>query len=103
MQCTSPRHTFRHRFKHSRPGRRWLHGNMLTGTIPDAWAGPGSFTVLRELTLSDNPSLTGTLPDYWGSRADCLPELQTVNISGTGLSGPLPPQWGPYPAKLQEL
>ena len=82
---------------------RWLHGNNLSGMLPDAWAAPTSFTVLKEVTLGDNPGLTGTLPAAWGARPDALPLLERINASRTGLSGPLPPEWGPYPSQLTEL
>ena len=47
--------------------RSTLHGNDLTGGLPEAWAQPGSFMVLKQLTLSDNPRLGGTLPAAWVS------------------------------------
>lgn len=56
--------------------RSTLHGNNLTGGLPLGWAQPGSFTVLKMLTLSDNPRLGGTLPADWVSvqaAALCLP------------------------------
>lgn len=55
---------------------RTLHGNNLTGGLPDAWAAPGSFTALEQLTLSDNPHLGGTLPLSWGNQSEALPSLQ---------------------------
>lgn len=79
-----------------------LHGNLLTGTLPPEWGEPGSFTVLKQLTLSDNPGLNGTLPAAWGAANDSLPQLQDLNVSNTGLSGPLP-EWGPYPRNLRAL
>ena len=52
--------------------RSFLHGNNLTGGIPDTWAALGSFTVLKQLTLSDNPNLGGTLPAAWGNTSEAL-------------------------------
>ncbi|KAL4424194.1 hypothetical protein ABPG75_001495 [Micractinium tetrahymenae] len=79
----------------------YMHGNQLTGSLPAAFADPGSFTALRELTLSDNP-LTGPLPPAWGARAGALPALQLLNLSNAGLSGPLP-EWGPGLQDLRSL
>ena len=61
---------------YSLPRSRTLHGNNLTGGLPDAWAAPGSFTALEQLTLSDNPLLGGTLPLSWGNQSEALPALQ---------------------------
>lgn len=73
----------------------YLHGNQLTGGLPAAWAGAESFSVLRELTLSEN-LLGGTLPMEWGLGPDAMPALRAVNLSLTGLTGTLPEQWGAY-------
>lgn len=78
-----------------RAARRYLHGNQLTGGLPAAWAGAESFSVLRELTLSEN-LLGGTLPMEWGLGPDAMPALRAVNLSLTGLTGTLPEQWGAY-------
>lgn len=67
---------------------------QLMGTLPEAWAAYGSFTVLTTLTLHSN-KFSGGLPDAWRA----LPALETLNISDAGLGGPLP-AWGPDPAKL---
>jgi hypothetical protein len=90
---------------HRHPPRRScssLHGNRLTGSLPPEWAAPGSFTVLKQLTLSDNPGLVGSLPPAWGAHPEALPALEDLNVSNTGLSGPLPP-WGPHPRRLRAL
>ncbi|KAI3425130.1 hypothetical protein D9Q98_008902 [Chlorella vulgaris] len=79
-----------------------LHGNRLTGTLPLEWGAPGAFTVLKQLTLSDNVGLVGTLPAAWGASNDSLPLLEDFNVSRTGLSGRLP-EWGPYPTSLRAL
>jgi hypothetical protein len=79
-----------------------LHGNRLTGTLPLEWGLPGAFTVLKQLTLSDNVGLVGTLPAAWGASNDSLPLLEDFNVSRTGLSGRLP-EWGPYPTNLRAL
>lgn len=75
-----------------------MHGNRLTGSLPEAFGSPGAFTALRELTLSDNP-LSGSLPAAWGNHSEALPALHLLNLSNTGLAGPLP-DWG---AGLQAL
>ncbi len=59
------------------PACSTLHGNNLTGGLPAGWAQPGSFQVLKQLTLSDNPLLGGTLPPDWVS-------LQVVEGHGPG-------------------
>lgn len=81
---------------------RTLHGNNFTGGMPDAWAAPGMFPALKELTLSDNPQLGGTLPPAWGHSAEAWPSLQRLNVSNCGLTGRLPP-WGPGPKSLVKL
>ena len=80
---------------------RFLHGNDLSGTLPAAWAQPGSYTVLKYLTLSDNPRMSGPLPAEWGAatQGGALSQLRLLNASCCGLSGPLP-AWG---AGLQSL
>ena len=54
----------------------------------------GSFTTLKQLTLSDNPFLGGSLPPEWGAADYALPALQDLNISNSGLGGTLPAEWG---------
>ena len=75
----------------------YLHGNDLSGTLPAEWAQPGSFTVLKHLTLSDNPRLGGGggLPLEWGqaSQDGALAQLRELELANTSLSGPLP-AWG---------
>lgn len=63
---------------------------------------PGSFMVLKQLTLSDNPHLGGTLPLAWGNHSEALPALQDVNVSNCNFSGALP-AWGPGLQKLRVL
>lgn len=63
--------------------RSTLHGNNLTGGLPLGWAQPGSFNVLKMLTLSDNPYLGGTLPADWVSAqaaALCLPAAAAAGV-----------------------
>lgn len=76
-----------------RPPFRYLHGNDLTGSLPAGWAQPASFTVLRYLTVSDNPRMRGSLPLAWGDTLEALSQLGNLNLSNAGLVGPLP-AWG---------
>lgn len=75
------------------PPRPAQHGNNLTGGLPDAWAQPGSFQTLEQLTLSANPRLGGTLPASWGNSTVALQALVDLNVSHSALTGTLPP-WG---------
>lgn len=80
----------------------YLHGNQLTGGLPEAWGQPGAFEALRQLTLGGNP-LGGGLPAAWGDTPGALPQLQALNASAAGLAGPLPGWGGGGLQRLQEL
>jgi hypothetical protein len=82
---------------------RYLHGNNLTGGLPPQWAMNGSFTTLKQVTLSDNPLLGGSLPPEWGAADFALPALQDINVSNSGLGGTLPAEWGPGLQSLRFL
>ncbi|KAI3430353.1 hypothetical protein D9Q98_004948 [Chlorella vulgaris] len=71
----------------------YTHGNRLTGGVPAQWAANGSFTNLKELTVSGNP-LGGELPVEWGLGPQAFPSLQSLNMSNANLSGTLPAEWG---------
>ena len=87
-----------------------------TGTLPSAWADPGTLTRLLVLVLDRN-NLTGTLPGTWANgfrRVNTLwlgnnhfhgslpatwaednawPNLKELLLDNTHLGGELPPQW----------
>ncbi|PRW57887.1 water chloroplastic isoform A [Chlorella sorokiniana] len=67
----------------------------LEGSLPDAWAAPGSFPNLTQLVLSNN-RLNGTLPAAWAT-PDALQALSDVFLEGNRLSGSLPEAWGSTP------
>jgi hypothetical protein len=59
---------------------RYTHGNRLTGGVPAQWAANGSFTNLKELTVSGNP-LGGALPVEWGLGPQAFPSLQVSHCA----------------------
>lgn len=59
---------------------RYTHGNRLTGGVPAQWAANGSFTNLKELTVSGNP-LGGELPVEWGLGPQAFPSLQVSDCT----------------------
>ncbi len=73
------------------------HTNHLTGTLPEAWADPGSFPALTSLTL-DLSNLSGILPPAWGNNGS-FPVFDSLSLgpflsSGVApLAGPLPKAW----------
>ncbi|KAH7307092.1 hypothetical protein KP509_22G045200 [Ceratopteris richardii] len=59
-----------------------LHGNQLSGSIPDVL---GDLPVLTTLDLHGN-QLSGSIPDFLGD----LPVLTTLNLDNNNLSGEIP-------------
>ena len=64
-----------------------LSRTQISGTLPWAWS---TLTVLKELTMNDNPLLFGRLPETWSG----MTELQVMDIHACNLTGPLPYSWG---------
>ena len=64
----------------------WLHGNRITGRIPETL---GSLSRLQVLSLSGN-RLEGPIPPELGS----LIELKELLLSGNRLDGRIPPELG---------
>ena len=63
------------------------------GTVPAAWATPGSMTRLAALHLGGN-ALTGSLPPEWGIQPASLPRLTVLGLARNKLTGTLPDVWG---------
>jgi hypothetical protein len=69
-----------------------IANSSLSGSLPASWEGSGAFPQLKSLLLRDN-QLFGTLPETWGQNGS-LPELQVLLLSGNALNGSLPANWG---------
>ena len=79
-----------------------LTGLKLEGILPSEWAGMINMT---QLILADNPQLHGHLPESWGAMQQLkLLDLSLNYASGlrSGVSGALPHSWSSM-AKLETL